>query len=172
MKRLMFAAAAAAVCAATALQAQAPAPFKLGTFQQQGRTFVGIVRDTVVIDFAAADAAVPGRTAPSVTDMKDLIARYDSALRARIYAIVKAVPATGGNRPAYVHELSGLKILPPIMPATLLNAAVNYRAHGEEMARPGVATSAGVSSGRAAGSPGQRLASASYLHVLYQRGAA
>ena len=39
------------------------------------------------------------------------------------------------------------------MPATLLNAAVNYRAHGEEMARPGVATSAGLSTGRAAGAP-------------------
>ena len=152
MKRLSIAA-IVAVATASALHAQAPTPFKLGTFQQQGRTFVGIVRDSVVIDLNAADNAVLGRTAPAATDMRDVIARYDSALRARIYAIVKAVPTTQGKRPAYVYDLAGLKILPPIMPATLLNAAVNYRAHGEEMARPGVATSAGVSTGRATGSP-------------------
>ena len=152
MKRLSIAA-VAAMFAVNALHAQAPVPFKLGTFQLQGRTFVGIVRDSAVIDLAAADNAVPGRTAPAAADMRDLIARYDSSLRARIYAIVKAVPTTQGKRPAYVHDLSALKILPPVMPATLLNAAVNYRAHGEEMARPGVATSAGVSAGRAAGAP-------------------
>ena len=152
MKHLIVAA-AAALLTAGALHAQAPAPFKLGTFQQQGRTFVGIVRDTVVIDFAAADSAVPGRTAPVATDMRDVIARYDSAFRARIYAILKAVPTTAGNRPAYVHELGGLKILPPIMPATLLNAAVNYRAHGEEMARRDGGTSPGLGTGRAAGAP-------------------
>jgi 2-keto-4-pentenoate hydratase/2-oxohepta-3-ene-1,7-dioic acid hydratase in catechol pathway len=151
MKRLLIAA-AAALFTASALHAQAPAPFKLGTFQQQGRTFVGIVRDSTVIDLNAADAAVPGRIQPAIGDMRDVIARYDSALRARIYAIIKAIP-TAGARPAYVHDLSALRILPPIMPATLLNAAVNYRAHGEEMARPGVATSAGVSAGRAAGAP-------------------
>ena len=109
MKRLFFAA-AAAVVTASALHAQAPAPFKLGTFQQQGRTFVGIVRDSVVIDLAAADSAVPGRTAPAAGDMRDVIARYDSVLRARINAIVKAVPTTQGKRPAYVHDLAGLKI--------------------------------------------------------------
>jgi len=152
MTRLVIAT-VAALLGASALHAQAPAPFKLGTFQQQGRTFVGIVRDSVVIDLTAADNAVPGRTAPAAGDMRDVIARYDSVLRARIYTILKAVPTAAGQRPAYVHDLAGLRILPPIMPATLLNAAVNYRAHGEEMARPGVATSAGLSTGRAAGAP-------------------
>jgi 2-keto-4-pentenoate hydratase/2-oxohepta-3-ene-1,7-dioic acid hydratase in catechol pathway len=152
MTRLVIAT-VAALLGASALHAQAPAPFKLGTFQQQGRTFVGIVRDSVVIDLTAAENAVPGRAAPAAGDMRDVIARYDSVLRARIYTILKAVPTAAGQRPAYVHDLAGLRILPPIMPATLLNAAVNYRAHGEEMARPGVATSAGLSTGRAAGAP-------------------
>ena len=80
MKRLSIAA-IVAVATASALHAQAPTPFKLGTFQQQGRTFVGIVRDSVVIDLNAADNAVLGRTAPAATDMRDVIARYDSALR-------------------------------------------------------------------------------------------
>ena len=116
MTRLVIAT-VAALLGASALHAQAPAPFKLGTFQQQGRTFVGIVRDSVVIDLTAADNAVPGRTAPAAGDMRDVIARYDSALRARIYAILSRTHG-GGPTSAYVHDLAGLKILPPIMPAT------------------------------------------------------
>src|SRR5688572_17521427 len=111
MKRVLIAA-VAALFTASAVHAQAPVPFKLGTFQQQGRTFVGIVRDSLVIDLNAADNAVPGRTAPAAGDMRDVITRYDSALRARIYAIIKAVPAAAGQRPAYVHDLAGLRILP------------------------------------------------------------
>ena len=65
--------------------------------------------------------------------MKDLIARYDSGLRARILEIVRTV---GDTRPAYVYDVSALKILPPIMyPTTMLNVAVNYREHDIEMAR-------------------------------------
>ncbi len=38
---------------------EAPPAFKLGTFERQGRTFVGIVlRESTVIDFAAAHAAL------------------------------------------------------------------------------------------------------------------
>jgi 2-keto-4-pentenoate hydratase/2-oxohepta-3-ene-1,7-dioic acid hydratase in catechol pathway len=64
--------------------------------------------------------------------MKDLIARYDG-LRSRIIEIVRTV---GDTRPAYVHDVGSLKILPPIMyPTTMLNVAVNYREHDLEMAR-------------------------------------
>jgi 2-keto-4-pentenoate hydratase/2-oxohepta-3-ene-1,7-dioic acid hydratase in catechol pathway len=127
----------AALVIATALVAQqpAPTPFKLGTFERQGRAFVGVVlRDSLVIDFAAAHAAVtPASNVAAPTDMKDLIARYDSGLRARIIEIMRAV---GDTRPAYVYEVSALKILPPIMyPTTMLNVAVNYREHDLEMAR-------------------------------------
>ena len=139
MKRFAVAATCAGLLAAgVILSAQAPAPFKLGTFQLQGRTFIGIVvRDTQVIDFAAADSVVGRGRVAAPTDMKQLIERYDSGVRDRIYAVVKAVTATqGGARPAYVHDLTSLKILPPIMyPMTMLNAAVNYREHGEEMDR-------------------------------------
>jgi 2-keto-4-pentenoate hydratase/2-oxohepta-3-ene-1,7-dioic acid hydratase in catechol pathway len=128
--------ATAALVAATAAVAQpAPTPFKLGTFERQGRQFVGIVlRDTVVIDFAAAHAAItnPASGAAAPSDMKDLIARYDG-LRPRIVEIVRTV---GDTRPAYVYDVSALKILPPIMyPTTMLNVAVNYREHDIEMAR-------------------------------------
>ncbi len=126
----------AALVVTTSLVAQpAPTPFKLGTFERQGRTFVGIVlRETVVIDFAAAHAAItsPASGVAAPTDMKDLIARYDG-LRARIIEIVSTV---GDTRPAYVYDVGALKILPPIMyPTTMLNVAVNYREHDLEMAR-------------------------------------
>jgi 2-keto-4-pentenoate hydratase/2-oxohepta-3-ene-1,7-dioic acid hydratase in catechol pathway len=126
----------ASLVAATGLVAQQPAgtPFKLGTFERQGRAFVGIVlRDALVIDLAAAHAAVtPASNVAAPTDMKDLIARYDGGLRARILEIVRAV---GDTRPAYVYDVSALKILPPVMPTTMLNVAVNYREHDLEMAR-------------------------------------
>jgi 2-keto-4-pentenoate hydratase/2-oxohepta-3-ene-1,7-dioic acid hydratase in catechol pathway len=126
----------AALFAAVAAAQPAPTPFKLGTFERQGRTFVGIVlRDSVVIDFAAAHAAVtnPPSSLAAPADMKDLIARYDDGVRARIVELVRAV---GDSRPAYVYDLASLKILPPIMyPTTMLNVAVNYREHDLEMAR-------------------------------------
>lgn len=127
--------------AATAATAQSPGsatPFKLGTFEQQGRPFVGIVLDeATVIDFAAAHDAVrnPASTVAAPADMKDLIARYDSGLRTRILQIIGAT-ATGATRPAYVYDVAALKILPPVVyPTTMLNVAVNYREHDIEMAR-------------------------------------
>src|SRR5215510_1728406 len=107
----------AALGLATGLVAQpAPTPFKLGTFERQGRPFVGIVlRENVVIDLGAANTAVtsPASSVAAPTDMKDLIARYDSGLRARIVEIVRAV---GDTRPAYVYDVAALKVLPPVMP--------------------------------------------------------
>ena len=126
------------LCAsAVAVQAQDAGPYKLGTFQTQGRTFVGIVlRDSVVVDFAAASRAItPASNVMLPTDMKDLIARYESGLRDRIVQVVRSVNARTGARPAYVYELTALKTMPPIMyPTTMLNVAVNYTEHGAEMA--------------------------------------
>jgi 2-keto-4-pentenoate hydratase/2-oxohepta-3-ene-1,7-dioic acid hydratase in catechol pathway len=119
------------------VQAQTVTPFKLGTFQIQARTFVGIVlRDSVVVDFAAASRAItPASNVVLPADMKDLIARYDSGLRDRIVQVVRSVNAQTGARPAYVYDLTVLKTMPPIMyPTTMLNVAVNYTEHGAEMA--------------------------------------
>jgi len=126
------------LCAsALVVQAQDAGPFKLGTFQTQGRTFVGIVlRDSVVVDFTAASRAItPASNVMLPTDMKDLIARYDSGLRDRIVQVLRSVNAQTGARPAYMYELAALKTMPPIMyPTTMLNVAVNYTEHGAEMA--------------------------------------
>jgi 2-keto-4-pentenoate hydratase/2-oxohepta-3-ene-1,7-dioic acid hydratase in catechol pathway len=119
----------------TTLEAQRVTPFKVGTFERQGQTFVGVVlRDSRVIDLPAAMRAASAQ-AVVPADMKDLITRYDGDLRARIVEIVSRVEAAGPARPAYVHELSAVRIRPPIMyPTNMLNVALNYREHAQEMA--------------------------------------
>jgi len=133
--KLKLAGGLAALLTVVATAQPTPTPFKLGTFERQGRAFVGIVlRDSVVIDLGAAHAAItsPASTVAAPTDMKDLIARYDTGLRQRIADIVRTV---GDTRPAYVYDLGALEILPPVTPTTMLNVAVNYREHDLEMAR-------------------------------------
>jgi 2-keto-4-pentenoate hydratase/2-oxohepta-3-ene-1,7-dioic acid hydratase in catechol pathway len=128
-----------ALASSVLLHAQAQTPFKLGTFERQGRTFIGIVTgNTSVIDFAAAHAAVrtPASTLTAPADMKDLIARYNTGIRQRILDIVASATRAGAQRPSYVYDLAAVKTLPPIMyPTTLLNVAVNYREHDVEMSQ-------------------------------------
>ncbi|MGH9255841.1 MAG: fumarylacetoacetate hydrolase family protein [Vicinamibacterales bacterium] len=161
MRRPLFVVLAAAALAVTMGQAQAVTPFKLGTFERAGRTFVGIVlRERVVIDFTAAHKAIqtPASTVAPPVDMKDLIVRYDQGLRARIAEIVRHVEAAGAARPAYVLDLSAAKVLPPVMPTTMLNMAVNYAEHDREAAalRDAITTEASVTLGAAL--PGTRSA--------------
>lgn len=115
-------------------------PFKLGTFERGGQTFVGLVlRDTQVVDLAQANAALEGRNAslPKVrmpADMKDLIVRYDAELKARLYAIVNDV-AGASSAPAYVYAAKDLKTLPPVRPSVILNAGGNYTEHMQGIAQ-------------------------------------
>jgi len=149
MTRLVFGLAIACAAGSALLTAQGAnvRVYKFGTFDHQGRTFVGIVlRDAVVIDFAVAneevakvDARYPSRDQPariaSPRDMRDVIARYDTGLRDRSRYLAQMLDGLNGlARPAYVYDLSQLRTLPPVMPGAILNAAVNYREHGEEMA--------------------------------------
>jgi 2-keto-4-pentenoate hydratase/2-oxohepta-3-ene-1,7-dioic acid hydratase in catechol pathway len=131
--------AVAVIAGATSVFGQTAVPFKLGTFEQNGRAFVGVViKDAFVMDLGQASAALktPASKVAAPTDMKDLIARWDTGVRARIgeiFANTKQLEAAG--RPAFIHDIKSLKTLPPIMyPTTMLNVAVNYRAHAAEMA--------------------------------------
>src|SRR6185295_13015138 len=72
--------------------------------------------------------------------MRDLIARYDSGGRDLIAAAVAG--ATGRTRPAYAIELSKVRTLAPVMPITMMNAAVNYYEHAAEMAGGSAAATA------------------------------
>jgi 2-keto-4-pentenoate hydratase/2-oxohepta-3-ene-1,7-dioic acid hydratase in catechol pathway len=134
MRHVVLGLAVACVLAGALTHAQAPAPFKLGTFVGIDRFFVGIVvREGLVIDLAAAYAA--DRLPPPPDDMQGVITSYDAGLRDRIGDIVRRVEAAGPARPSYVYDLRSLKILPPTNPTTMLNVAVNYREHDLEMAR-------------------------------------
>src|SRR5262245_56185508 len=112
------------------------APFKLGTFEFRGRTFVGLVRtDGTVIDvgggLAALEKSHPSRAKlEPPSGMRDLITRYD-ALKERLAALAMS---SGAGAP-YVHSLSTVKVRTPVPdPETMLNAAVNYTEHESEMA--------------------------------------
>ena len=135
MKRLLLVVVAAGCTAAAPTPSDTP--FKLGTFEADGARFVGVVlADSVVIDLAAANAAVgtAGAEVAAPFDMKDLIERYEPELRARIREVVGAVEAASA-RPAYVHSLTAVRTLPPIMyPTNMVNTALNYREHALEMA--------------------------------------
>lgn len=132
MKRLLSAMVLASAFA-PGLFGQAQAPFKLGTFEERGQVFLGLVlRDSLVVHIAQANAAVAGAKPDIPTDMRELIVGYD-ALRPRLFAIANA--AAAAPRPAYVRDLAAVKILPPVMPAVIANAAVNYAAHGVEMSQ-------------------------------------
>ena len=146
---------ALAVVASAGLRAQAGAAvtFKLGTFEQGGRTFVGLVlRDTQIVDIARANAAYEQANASAQkltapTDMKQLIMRYDSEWRARLMAIARTIPPTGA--PAYVVAVSAVRIRPPVMPSVQLNAGGNYVEHEQ-----GIATN--QARGRGAAEPAAR----------------
>ncbi len=121
----------------TGLFSQAREPFKLGKFRDGKEVFLGLVlRDSLVVHISQANAAIKGTKLAIPSDMNELILRYDE-LRPRLYAIVNAVSSAVGPRPVYVRELKSLKILPPVAPSTILNAAVNYREHENEMQRGG-----------------------------------
>ena len=139
IRAMLGAVALLAMCVA-APTGQTGGPFRLGTFERAGMSFLGIViDDQLVIDLAAANAAVgaTGTRPAAPRDMKDLIARYDAGMRSRIVEIVAAVRrAMTMQQPRYVYALSAVKVLPPIIyPTTMLNVAVNYREHDIEMAR-------------------------------------
>ena len=135
-------------------------PFKVGTFERNGRPFVAVVlRDSQVVDLTEANAAFERRDSSAAklgmpADMKDLIARFDTELKSRVYALVNEVVAAQPT-PQYVYQLSSVKVLPPVQPALILNAGGNYEEHSQGIAqqqqRAGAAPAAPV---RAESAPG------------------
>lgn len=99
--------------------------FKLGRFSAGGRTFLGVVVD----DRGVVEI-------PVITDMKALLASYD---KHRTVLFELAAQARAGKN----LDLKALDVLTPIPnPKSMLNAAVNYTEHAQEMARSESAASA------------------------------
>jgi 2-keto-4-pentenoate hydratase/2-oxohepta-3-ene-1,7-dioic acid hydratase in catechol pathway len=137
--RIETALAAVAVFALGLSSADAETPFKLGTFERNGRTFPGLVlEDRWVVDIAAANARLqkkhPSWKALAVpAGMKELIERYDGGLRERLHAIANEPGAATPRVDTY--EVKALRVRPPVPdPETMVNAAVNYVEHGAEVA--------------------------------------
>jgi 2-keto-4-pentenoate hydratase/2-oxohepta-3-ene-1,7-dioic acid hydratase in catechol pathway len=116
-------------------------PFKVGTFEIQGEPRLGVVlRDALVVDLAAANQALERIPAypklPLPADMLELIGRYEYGLKHRLYELVNHLvehDMLAGDRPDYVHDVTAVRTLPPIMyPGKILNAAVNFYSHVEE----------------------------------------
>jgi 2-keto-4-pentenoate hydratase/2-oxohepta-3-ene-1,7-dioic acid hydratase in catechol pathway len=72
--------------------------------------------------------------------MIELIERYESGLRGRLYEIVNHLAASNrltSARPDYVHDLKSVRTLAPILyPSKILNAAVNFYSHVNEAGTP------------------------------------
>jgi 2,4-diketo-3-deoxy-L-fuconate hydrolase len=112
------------VAALAVVSAQNPVPYKLGTFAQGGRTFLGLVlADAIVVDLSRADPSLP-------SEMKALLQQYDT-----VQPTLATLAATSSKSPA-AHDLATLRTLPPVMPRNILNAAVNYQEHAQEMSAP------------------------------------
>ena len=148
--RITLAAAALLVLASPlSLNAQAPTsaePFKVGTFEIAGVPTVGIVlRDSLIVELNAANAVLEMDSSypaiPMPADMLELIGRYEYGLKLRMYEIVNDLVANGAldadGRPDFVHEVTDVRTLPPIMyPGKILNAAVNFYTHVNETGTP------------------------------------
>ena len=118
-------------------------PFKLGTFEIQGDTRIGIVlNDELIIELDAANQALERNPAypaiPMPKNMRELISRYEYGLKYRLYEIVGNLSLStndgliSGSRPNFVHDVSQVRTLAPLMPGKMLNAAVNFYSHVEE----------------------------------------
>jgi 2-keto-4-pentenoate hydratase/2-oxohepta-3-ene-1,7-dioic acid hydratase in catechol pathway len=114
-------------------------PYKLGTFERDGKALLGLVlRDTQVVDIVQANSAFESSnnaaaklTAPA--DMKDLITKYDSGWKDRLAALARAVSATS-SAPSFAYAVDSVKALPPVRPSLILNAGGNYSEHTQGIA--------------------------------------
>jgi hypothetical protein len=148
--------AGAAVHLTASAAAPEAVPFKLGTFRAADREYVGLVlKDSMVVDIAAANTAWERSNAAAAklrmpTDMKDLIARYDTELGPRLRELARL--ASSGTRD-YVRPVAQVKTLPPVRPSLILNAGANYPEHAAGIIEQG-ARAAAAQGAAPAGPPG------------------
>ncbi len=139
---LLILAGPAFAAAQTGAAATSVEPFKLGTFEIDGDPRIGLVlrNDTLVVDLHAANRALERDPAyprlPMPETMRELIGRYEYGMKYRLYEIVGDLVARrqldGASRPGFVHQVSAVRTLPPLMPGKILNAAVNFYSHVNE----------------------------------------
>ena len=123
---------------AATLSDKADTPFKLATFEAQGKIRVGLVFGERIVDLAAANTAVaqknklPAMNMPAT--MLELVERYDT-LSPRLYQIANYLKGEAGTSGlAYAFDVTKVAIKAPIKyPWNLMNIAANYKAHADGM---------------------------------------
>src|SRR4051794_33425008 len=118
-------------------------PFKLATFQAEGKTRLGLVLGARVLDIEAAHAAVVQElglrgTPPMPRDMRTLIEDYDR-IAPHLYRIANRFKDANAEAP-FAFRVERVAIAAPIKyPYNLLAIAANYKLHAGEMFPPGSA---------------------------------
>jgi len=118
-------------------------PYKVGTFAINDVPTVGLVvrDDQLIVDLAAANRAMellPQYNHISIPDdMLGLIEQYEYGLKYRVYEVmnwlVEEDLLSSGSRPDFVHSVSSVDIMAPILyPSKIMNAAVNFYTHACE----------------------------------------
>jgi 2-keto-4-pentenoate hydratase/2-oxohepta-3-ene-1,7-dioic acid hydratase in catechol pathway len=115
-------------------------PFKLATFEAAGKTRVGLVLGSRVLDIAGANADIAQKAGlPAVRvpgEMRELIEQY-ARVSPRLYQIANYYKASTDAAP-FAFEVDKVAIKAPIKyPYNLLAAAANYKLHAGEMFAPG-----------------------------------
>ena len=131
--------------AQTAPKSTPDTPFKLMTFEASGKTRVGLVLGTRVIDIDGANRELTARTkVASMTmpgEMKTLIEQY-ATVSPRLYQIANYFAAQPAAQP-FSFDVAAVKVLAPIKyPWNLMAASANYKAHAEGMGVAGAGASA------------------------------
>ncbi len=132
-------------------------PFKLATFETQGRARLGMVVADRILDLAEANTHVARKaklkTVSLPADMRTLIEQYDQ-LSPRLYQIANFFQATPPAGLAFAFDPAKVSYKAPIKyPWNVLAAAANYKLHAEGMGAPG-ARPPQAGPGGGAGGPG------------------
>jgi len=128
---------ASGLMAQTSVSTSPDTPFKLATFEAQGKTRLGMVLGARVLDIAGANAHLVEKARLSVTpvptEMRELIEQYPT-LSPRLYQIANYFKTNTTANLAFAFDVESVSIKAPIKyPSNLLAAAANYRAHAEGM---------------------------------------
>ena len=113
-------------------------PFKLATFEADGKLQVGLVFGSRVVDIARANAYLVRKVhVPAMnlsTEMRLLIEQYEVASK-RLYQIANYFKGEAGTAGLpFAYDFDKVSVKAPIKyPWNLLNLAANYKAHAEGM---------------------------------------
>ncbi|HLX46224.1 MAG TPA: fumarylacetoacetate hydrolase family protein [Bryobacteraceae bacterium] len=137
MRPILFGLLCGVTLGAAAVSDKPEAPFKLATFEAEGKTRVGMVLGDRVLDLAAANAYVakqaglPAAQLPS--EMRVLIEQSNTASK-RLFQIANYLRDKKVDGQPFVFALDKVSIKAPIKyPWNLLNMAANYWTHAKEM---------------------------------------